>query len=733
MTQALALSSDLARQSIAVARALTAGVRVWALYPEEHPSVGVAVGRVVASIRDLAAGSPFSFGVTPTTLVVGGVPLPADRAVEEAARLLHDHDILELAFLGEVPEPTAKALLTLLVSTPPDVRAEGGPAIVWARQNHATIRLEQIDYAKILEDRQVQDPLPRRDDVWQSLVNTIARGEAEFDEAQQRRLLAITHNTADIRDLAAEAAEPKRNVDGSPLVTTQAATVLAVFRHLTGVVRVAEPDRLPEVMQRIAAATAALDPHVVVQMMQNESAVHDDAAMISRIAAAFDEDKVAELLATALGRDGKATVRLAQVFDTLAPDEDRKRRVLSTTRSLLGEQEFGKSSQFRTVWSSMETLLLSYDETPYVSDAYRAALEGIGARGDLLADRTLPPELSQWLHTLEQDNIRSLSVTLVTDLLRIEDRLEYTEALVQDVVNLLEDLLLAGDFELARLALRELRDSVSKDVAPAAARSALTTVGESIALRDAAALLGDFDQATLALFTECCDLIGPAATRALLPAFHTEPHTTASRRALDLIRSFGGGAVTALATLVDDDRWFVQHHAAGALAATGSAEAVPALQALLRKTDPRVLRAAVSALARIDDPSAARALQTVLRSATGARRLAVMDALIAERDARVVPMLDRLLSESDPFDEDRIVVLDTLKTVAQFADDRTVKGITTVMHRKRWFRRAVARAFKTAAVHALLAIGTPAAIASLDEAQRRGDRLLRKIIREVRT
>jgi hypothetical protein len=159
---------------------------------------------------------------------------------------------------------------------------------------------------------------------------------------------------------------------------------------------------------------------------------------------------------------------------------------------------------------------------------------------------------------------------------------------------------------------------------------------------------------------------------------------------------------------------------------------VPALQTLLRKTDQRVLRAAVSALAGIKDPSAARALQTVLRASAGSRRLAVMEALVAERDDRVVPMLDQLLSDSDPFGQDRSVVLDTLNAVAQFADERAVNGVTTVMRRTRWFRRATARAFKQVAVQALVAINTTAATAALDEGQRRGDRVLRKIIREAR-
>ena len=143
--------------------------------------------------------------------------------------------------------------------------------------------------------------------------------------------------------------------------------------------------------------------------------------MVARRAAAFDDSTVAQLLATALSRDGKATARLAQVFDTIAPDEERKRRVLTMARSMLSEQDFGKSGQFRAVWSSMETLLLTYDETAYVSDAYQATLEGATARGEMLAARELPPELPEWIESLEQDNVRALSVMLITDLLRIEE------------------------------------------------------------------------------------------------------------------------------------------------------------------------------------------------------------------------------------------------------------------------------------------------------------------------
>ena len=57
------------------------------------------------------------------------------------------------------------------------------------------------------------------------------------------------------------------------------------------------------------------------------------------------DSKVAQLLATSLALEGKASNRLATIFNTIAPDEERKRRVLTVTRKLLSESDFGKSEQ----------------------------------------------------------------------------------------------------------------------------------------------------------------------------------------------------------------------------------------------------------------------------------------------------------------------------------------------------------------------------------------------------
>jgi hypothetical protein len=202
----------------------------------------------------------------------------------------------------------------------------------------------------------------------------------------------------------------------------------------------------------------------------------------------------------------------------------------------------------------------------------------------------------------------------------------------------------------------------------------------------------------------------------------------ASNRAEEIIVGFGPPAISRLASLVGDSRWFAQVAGARMLGRIGTAEAVPLLQPLLRKGDPRVTVQAIASLSGIHDPAAARAIQTVLRSTTGATRRAVVDALVTDRDARVVPMLAQILNESEPLGKDHDVVLETLEALGRVGSDAAIPALVNAAGVKGWFVRAKRTALKKRSVDALVRIGTPRARAALDDAGRTGDRLLKKIV-----
>jgi HEAT repeat protein len=685
------------------------------------------------AVRESSLGAAFGIGITPETLLIDGVaPTQTDGPIAEAAALLHDRDLLHVTFLGDVSHDSVTRLLRLLSLDAAERRRRGGPVKIWAEEGHPSLILEQLDYEALFAREEGDVPEPaKRDDLWRSIVMQISGSQkAIFDERAQERLLAIAGSAVDVADLAAAVLAPKCALDGSPMITSQAAAVLVAFRHLTNIVSVMSPDKLSDVMNNLATAASRLDPHVVMQMMQTSDDPSADVPVVARVAAAFDDTKVAQLLATALALEGRASDRLATIFNTIAPDEDRRKRVLTMTRNMLSETDFGKSGQFQGLWSSAEELLISYNDAPFVSEGYRTALDGVGGRAERLAAGEIPPELAEMVDTLGQDNVRSLSVMLLIDLLTIETEPARAEEIAHDMAALAEDLLMSGAYADARVVTDALgARATSSKIGRDACRLALDRLGESIAMRETALLLGELDAPELATISAIVATIGPASIEALKPLLMTEEDSAGAQRAADMVVAFKVPAVNRLAALTEDSRWFVQRNGARLLGRIAAAEAVPLLQPLLRKGDPRVARAAVSALGVIPDPSAARAIHTILRSATGETRSAVIAALVADRDARVVPMLARIIGESDALGKDHEVVLETLTALGAVGHEDAIAPIAAAIQVRSFWRRGKARAIKERGINTLSRIGGARAKAALDEAAQSRDRQLKTLAR----
>jgi len=418
------------------------------------------------------------------------------------------------------------------------------------------------------------------------------------------------------------------------------------------------------------------------------------------------------------------------VFNTIATDDDRKTRVLSLTRQMLGETDFGRQDAFQNLWSSMEELLLTYNEKPFVSASYRTGLDQVGARAEQMATE-VPADLVEMIDTLGQDNVRRLSVTLLTDLLKLEKDPARAPELARDVAALAEDLLLAGDYEstLAVVTALQAQAADPTAVTSQSSRVSLDGVVSTVAFHETAEMLGEMQEQEASIFADICARIGPPATDALKAHLETDAVTPGRTRATAIIRQYGARAVSRLNSVVGSNAWAAQRNAAELLGEIGAPEGVPLLQPLLRGRDARVITAAVRALSNIRDPAAARAVHTVLRAATGDQRRAVVDALVAQRDARVVPVLVRIIDESEPFGADHAIVLDAIDALTRVGDDQAVPALATLMRRKKLLARKKGRALKERSLAALRAIKSPAAEGAIQDAAKTGDRLLRKLAR----
>ena len=174
------LAPELIAGVTSLARALAAAVRNWSLYPPAHPAVRASHERLAKAIQEATNDAVFSVGVTPDSLMIEGFAVPPNAQVAEAARLLHDCDLLRLTFSGSVPADAVSRLLRLLTLDRDTLRARGGPAGVWSEDGHGSITLEQIDFAHVLEDKDETRARPQ-DDVWKSIVQSIVTGQTGLD------------------------------------------------------------------------------------------------------------------------------------------------------------------------------------------------------------------------------------------------------------------------------------------------------------------------------------------------------------------------------------------------------------------------------------------------------------------------------------------------------------------------------------------------------------------------
>jgi HEAT repeat protein len=95
-------------------------------------------------------------------------------------------------------------------------------------------------------------------------------------------------------------------------------------------------------------------------------------------------------------------------------------------------------------------------------------------------------------------------------------------------------------------------------------------------------------------------------------------------------------------------------------------------------------------------------------------------------------MLVRVLESSRPLAADHQVALDALEALGLLRDGRAVPAVTAVMRTGTWLRRRRLRTLRRSAVRALVAIGDRGAGQALDEAASEGDRMLRRLVRDIR-
>jgi HEAT repeat protein len=714
------------------ARACKTAVRSVALYPATHPAIRGALTRVVAAAARLASDGDVTVMVRPDLLVLEGrAPVRVDSAIVELAALLHERLVGSVTIRREADEEDWHALLLLLSRTPEDLIAGGGIGRAWAATGRPHFELHEIDYAEVLRER-----AGGRTAEWDHIIACCLHGDStSLDERAIATLLDAIGDSARFGDLLDrfEGASSHEEV----AVGTRAAALLQLLRSAVAAAtgNGAAPEQSEAALETIAEAAARLTPEMMLAILaKRQSPEPLDAQLASDIVDHMNDATIASFVAGAVTSAHGATERLAQAFAALVPETDRKERLLGAAYEEAKQSETGREEGFDTLWQGAADLLTSYSDESFVSDEYARELSN--ARSQALEVERVsddpPDRIEAWTTSVSDTAVRQLDLDLLLDLMRIESEPAPWEAVASIAAEEVERRTVLGDVEAAQRLVDGIvceREPTGRPGLKERASKIADTMATSQMIRHIVLQLRATDGERAHALGRLCHTMGAGVVRPLAEALATEEDNRAIGRLRELLLGFGMAARPSVEQLKNSSNPAVRRTAIDLLRVLGGDEALPELASMLNDADPEVQRESIRAIVQIGTPKAYAILERALMAGPAARDFIVRQ-LLGLRDRKAIPLLCDVLHHTTPRGKLASLHADIAEALGGLsAHPESTRALRQVLYRGDWWAPGRTAALRRAAATSLRRLGSPDAIAVLQEAATRGTRRVRHAAR----
>src|SRR5687767_15403782 len=157
-------------------------------------------------------------------------------------------------------------------------------------------------------------------------------------------------------------------------------------------------------------------------MSTDEGRADKAAGLVLQVASRMTDTTLGGFVAKGVMAEGGATTRLAQAFQALVPDNERRPGLLEIARTQVAESPLGQTEGFLDMWKNVSDMLTSYSDEQWVSESYARELSGARTQA-LEVERVSddPPErIGAWVMTVGTAEVRAMDLRLLLDLLTIE-------------------------------------------------------------------------------------------------------------------------------------------------------------------------------------------------------------------------------------------------------------------------------------------------------------------------
>lgn len=716
------LTPDAAAAVAEFARGCKAAARAVSLYPGHHPAIGASLARLVQATLRLTSQGPLDLQVRSDSLLVGGAAMPkADQAVVELAQLLNRHLIGALTVNAGADADSWRTLLLLLSRTPEEIRADGGIEHLWTKAGGPSLEIHEIDYAEVLREKEGASV-----SLDQIIAAALGGPPLQLDADGMKALLELLGDPSRLDDLMAR-------LDEAALGGGVGAKTAAVINLVRATATSAQEHAgaLEEALRHLGHVAARLSAEEMVQLVKQRTLPTAEGAAVAAVLDRMEDGAIAHFVAQSVITERGATERLAHAFQALVPDGDRQRQLLSLAHGEVVDSQIGQDANVEELWGRVESMVTSYSDSHYVSDAYGRELFAAQSRPvDVEGANDDPPErIGAWLATVNDSALRGLDQQMLLDLLVIEEDAARWRDVADAAAAHADDLVRVGYFEQAwELADAIIREAARVDVRATFLPEVLERFGRGSMMKHVAVHLRNADDAAYARFERLSRAIGTPVIAPLAEALSAEQDSRSRRRLRDILVGFGAQGRVVVQQLMNAPNWEVRRTAAFLLREFGGAEGLRELIPLLTDSEPLVQREAVQGLMLNGSDDAAAILLHALHTSAGRTRQTLVNELMSIRDRKAAPLfcyLVRHLSRR----KHPLMYLAAIESLGTFADADAIDALKTALQRGDWWAPLRTRRWRAAAAAALRRIGTPEAIDVLRSASTGGSRGIRAAAR----
>ena len=736
------MTADAAGRVAEFARACKAAIRIVSMYPPSHPTIQSALARLVAAGTAATQGGPMVLTVTPETLLNAGQSMPRpEAAVDELAILLHEHKVGEMTLQGPLTAGAWHMLLSLLATSPEEIRKEGGITQAWQAAGGGPIEIREIDYAEVLRERESE--VSRLDPTWDDLIDRCLVGDdrSKLDERALKSLLEIAMDAERLCEFLVRLQERSRAQGQS--AEAQHEAVIRLLRALANYAASHAPEDFDEVMNNIATGTTRLSPELMLTLLgESTTSTEPDGRLVSgidlggEVRARFTEERLAAFVAENVSRDRGATGRLAEAFNALITSAEQRDTALLLAEERVSLSPLGSDPQFNDIWTHAVKILMSYSDADYVPAEYDRELNtarAVAVEIEHVTDDP-PDRIAAWLSTVNDHDLRALDQQMLVDLLRLEDRPDAWASVLDLSLARLEQLVLVGDLRLAGEIAAALRAVAADPASPFAADAQQgierATRGPLVAhLMTSMRQMPDQDMPVLLTL---CQTLGPGLVTPLAAAIGTEDSRLAVRRVKDVLIGFGTAALEPAKKFRDSPNPAVRRAAIEVLQAVGGEGALGDLEALLADEDPHVQREALRAIIKIGSADAYALLEKALTAGGERAREAILHTIGSFNDERAAPLLVHILRHTTHKGAGEATYVSALEALGRSgADPRGIAALRDALYRGEWWAPLRTARLRAAAARALHGTASTAGDAVLEEASTAGPRGVRHAASEA--